>query len=127
MPNSRFIPGADVAANRFIDRAALSVPASIDISDANAVPPAILRGGNQVVPPIVIGPRVDDFIGGLVPLPRPQIPRVISQSVPANTRVAVGTTIDLVMVPVDDINVGLLGGTHPDVAALSVTIVYIKE
>jgi hypothetical protein len=103
------------------ERAALSrPPISIDVGDQNAVPPAILRGGIQVVPPVVNELKVNDFVDRLVPVDRLQVPRVISQSVPANTRVAVGTTIDLVLVPVSDIQVGLLGGTHPDVVNVAV-------
>src|SRR5262249_35252088 len=90
--------------------AAVSVPLAVDVGDQNAAPPAILRGGVQVVPPQVLTNKVDDFVGGLVPIQRLNVPRVLSQSVPANTRVAVGTNIDLVLVPVNNINVNLLSG-----------------
>jgi hypothetical protein len=117
----RFNPGVLGTPNLALERAALTLPVSVDVGDQNAAPPSILRGGKEVVPPVVIDKLVDNFVGGLVPLPRPQIPRVISQSVPANTRVAVGTTIDIVLVPVGDVNVGLLGGTHPDLSNIPIT------
>jgi hypothetical protein len=117
----RLNPGIPATPSLALERAALTVPLSVDVGDQNAAPPSILRGGKEVVPPVVVDKLVDNFVGGLVPLPRPQIPRVISQSVPANTRVAVGTTIDIVLVPVSDVNVGLLGGTHPDLANTPLT------
>jgi hypothetical protein len=103
--------------------AAIAVPLAVDVGDQNAAPPAILRGGVQVVPPQVITTKVDDFVDNLVPIQRFDVPRVLSQSVPANTRVAVGTTIDLVLVPVDNINVNLLSGVTEDLAASQTLLV----
>ncbi len=127
MPGRRFTEEL-VSGARFTEtpRAAMEnvlarVPVSVDVADRGAPPPILLRGGDEVVPPVVLNRQVDEFVGRLIPLPRPQIQRVISQSVPANTRIAVGTAIDLVLVPVGDVNLGLLSGTHPDVATLAVT------
>jgi len=87
---------------------------TVDVGNQMAVPPTILRGGNQVVPPVVNDDKVASFVNQLVPIQRFFVPRVLSQSVPANTRVAVGTTIDILLVPVNNIQLNLLGGTHAD-------------
>src|SRR5262249_7106813 len=89
---------------------------SVDVAEQTAQPPMILRGGNQVIPPVVDDQKVSSFIVQLVPIDRFDVPRVLSQSVPANTRVIAGTAIDLVLVPVNNIHLGLLDGTHPDLA-----------
>src|SRR3954467_130007 len=78
------------AASKVAATAAFQIPISINIEGDQAAPPAILRGGTQVVPPTVITTQVEAFVGGLVPIARLQVPRVLSQSVPANTRVAIG-------------------------------------
>ena len=90
---------------------------TVDVGDQHALPPTILRGGNQVVPPVVNNEKVASFVNELVPIDRFFVPRVLSQSVPANTRVAVGTTIDLVLVPVNNIQLNLLGNTHADLSS----------
>jgi hypothetical protein len=90
-------------------RAVENIP--VDVSEAPKKI-SINRGGTDVTPPPVNTTKVDDFVGGLVPIDRFLIPRVISQTVPAGTRVARGTVIDVVLVPVRDINVGLIDGTH---------------
>jgi hypothetical protein len=102
--------------------AAIAVPLAVDVGDQNAAPPAILRGGVQVVPPTVVTAKIDDFVSTLSSIARYALPRVLSQSVPANTRVAVGTTIDLVLVPVSDINLGLLSGMNQDLATSTLAV-----
>jgi hypothetical protein len=110
-----------VPASIAVQRSALSLPVSIEVSTPNAIPPVILRGGVQVVPAVVDDTKAGDFIANLVPIDRIQVPRVVSQSVAANTRVAVGTNVDLVLVGISDIQIGILDGTRADLATTPIT------
>ena len=58
--------------------------------------------------------RVSDLIGRLGPIDRIKVPRVVSQSIPPGTRIPKGTPVDLVMVPVSDIDFGLFETVHED-------------
>jgi hypothetical protein len=84
------------------------------------VAPTIVRGGEEVTaPPLNVG-KVDDLIGRLVPILRVQVPRGVSQSIAPGTMVAKGTPIDIVLVPVSDIDFSLFDNVHADLAGKSV-------
>src|SRR5437667_9309510 len=89
----------------------LPVTTTVDVSEKPAVT-TIVRGGAVVTPPPVDKGLVDDFLGHLVPITRDVVPRVLQQSVAHGTLVAKGTSVDLVLVPPTDIQVGVLAGAH---------------
>jgi hypothetical protein len=111
-----FAPRPAVPISIAVERSAISLPIAIEIGTPDALPPAILRGGVQVVPAVVDNTKTSDFISNLIPIDRVQVPRVVSQSVAANTRVALGTNVDLVLVGIIDIQIGILDGTRADLA-----------
>ena len=106
-----------------VERPALSLPVSIEVGTPDALPPAITRGGIQVVTPQVDDTKATDFIANLqlVPVDRLQVPRVVSQSVAANTRVALGTNVDLILVLSSAIPIGIVDGTRADLATTPVS------
>jgi len=75
---------------------------------------AIVRNGTEVVGPTVNDSKVDAYVDKLVPVTRFNVPRVLSQSVPAGTSVVKGTSVDLVLVPPADVNLGLFDDSHLD-------------
>src|SRR2546426_10523 len=81
----------------------------------------VLRDGSEVVAPAVNERLVSDLIDKLPPIKRVDLPRVLSQSVSSGTFVAKGTSVDLVLLLPKDINVGLLQGTHLDLANRPIT------
>ena len=84
------------------------------------VVPTIVRGGQEVMaPPLNVG-KVDDLIGRLVPIVRTAVPRAVSQSIAPGTMVAKGTPIDVVFVPVSDIDFSLFDNVHDGLKNLSV-------
>jgi hypothetical protein len=84
----------------------------VDIKEET--PPTVTRGGTVLVPPTVNPVLVNQYIDTLIPLDRASLLRVISQSVPANTRVAKGTAIDIVLVKTSDIRLDLIDNIHDD-------------
>ncbi len=92
----------------------------IDVEEKATIIPTIVRGGEEVRPPIIDNRIAADFITGLVPIARPEVPRVVSQSIPAATRVPRGTPVDLTFVRVNDISFGLFGPVHADLRARTV-------
>jgi hypothetical protein len=93
---------------------------TIDVG-ATTVVPTIVREGKEVIAPIFNTNRIDDFLQHTSTLPRLLIPVAVSQSIPAGTMVAKGTPIDIVFVPMSNINFGLLDIAHDDLKALAVT------
>lgn len=104
---------AGAAAHRTIDH-------QIDVAERATVVTTIIRAGEEVKPPKLNTDRVEDFANHLVPLGRVLVPRVVSQSVPPGTRVARGTPVDLVFVPVRDIDFSLFDRAHTDLRARTV-------
>jgi hypothetical protein len=82
----------------------------VDVANPEAATLAIVRAGVQVNPPPLDTAMAEAFAKSLNTISRTAVPRVLSQSVPANTRVSVGTNIDLVLVPVDSIGLNLFQG-----------------
>lgn len=91
----------------------------VDVSEKTVVP-TIVRGGEEVKPPPLNLTKVEDLVGRLKPITRVSIPRAVSQSIPAGTRVPKGTPVDLVLVPVSDIDFSLFDKVHADFAAKTI-------
>jgi hypothetical protein len=85
----------------------------VDVS-AKTVVPTVVRAGEEVKSPQLNTDKVSDLVGRLVPITRVKVPRVVSQSIPAGTRIPKGTPVDLVMVPVSDIDFSLFDTVHDD-------------
>jgi hypothetical protein len=82
--------------------------------------PTIVRGGHEVPAPAIDPRLVEDVISRYTPIKRIAVPRAVSQSVPPGTRVAKGTPVDLVFVPVIDIDMSVFTGVHADFKARNV-------
>jgi len=91
----------------------------VDVS-GNAPPPVIVRDGREVAPPPFNPVRVTDFISHTVPILRTRVPVAVSQSIPARTRVAKGTPVDLVFATASDIPFPVFDVFHPDLATKTV-------
>ena len=81
---------------------------------ATMVIPTVVRAGEEVKSPQLNTDKVSDLVTRLVPITRIKVPRVVSQSIPAGTRIPKGTPVDLVLVPVSDIDFSLLTTVHDD-------------
>jgi hypothetical protein len=92
----------------------------VDVAERATVVTTIIRGGKEVKPPLLNTDRVEDFANQLVPLGRVFLSRVVSQSVPPGTHVSKGTPVDLVFVPVRDIDFSLFDRAHTDLRARTV-------
>lgn len=116
-------PSATAAALPLVERAVVRSPIfrvslpprAIDVSQ-NAPPPSIVRDGREVTPPAFDPAQVGDFISHSVPLVRTQVPVTVSQSIPAGTRVARGTPVDLVLTTVSNIPFHIFDNIHADLA-----------
>src|SRR5436305_4518856 len=86
----------------------------------NAPPPVIVRDGREVAPPPFNPVRVTDFISHTVPIVRTRVPVAVSQSIPARTRVAKGTPVDLVFATDSAIPFPVFDVFHPDLATKTV-------
>jgi len=91
----------------------------VDVS-GNAPPPVLVRDGREVAPPPFNLARVTDFISHTVPIVRTRVPVSVSQSIPARTRVAKGTPVDLVFATASDIPFPVFDVFHPDLATKTV-------
>lgn len=80
----------------------------------------VLREGKLVPSVIPEKSRVLEAIGGLDIVQPTRTPRVLSQSIEPGVRVTVGTTVDLVMAPRDDVNVGIFTDIHVATAETSI-------
>ena len=87
---------------------------------ATTVIPTVIRGGQEVKSPQLNVDKVSDLVTRLVPITRIMVPRVVSQSIPAGTRIPKGTPVDLVLIPVSDIDFSLLTTVHDDLKAKTI-------
>jgi hypothetical protein len=85
----------------------------VDVA-ATTVVPTVVRAGEEVKSPQLNTDKVADLVGRLVPITRIKVPRVVSQSIPPGTRIPKGTPVDLVLVPVTDIDFSLFETVHDD-------------
>ena len=76
----------------------------------------IVRQGYEV-PAVAVNPqRVDQIIGTLTQVPQINLPRVLGQSIPAGTKVPVGTVVDLVLAARNRIPFSIFANAHTDLA-----------
>lgn len=80
----------------------------------------VLREGKLVPSVIPEKTRVLEALGGLDIVQPTKTPRVLNQSIEPGVRVTVGTTVDLVMAPRDDVNVGIFTDIHVATAETSI-------
>ena len=76
--------------------------------------PTVVRGGEEVKAPPLNLTKVEDLVGRLKPITRLSVPRCVSQSIPPGNRVPKGTPVDLVLVPVSDLDFSLFDRVHED-------------
>lgn len=91
----------------------------VDVGEKTVVP-TVVRAGEEVKAPPLNVRKVEDLVSRLVPITRVKVPRTVSQSIPAGTRVARGTPVDLVLVPVSDLDFSLLDQVHDDFKVKSI-------
>src|SRR5215475_11003500 len=86
-----------------INPLALKTAINVDVGDKTVVP-TVVRDGQEVQPPPLNPAKVGDLLTRLQPITRINIPRIMSQSIPPGTRVQKGTPVDIVLLPVSDID-----------------------
>jgi len=86
----------------------------------------VLREGKQVPSVIPEKSRVLEALGGMDIVQPTKKPRVLNQSIEPGVRVTVGTTIDLVMAPRDDVNIGVFPDVHVATKDVSVGVMVEK-
>jgi hypothetical protein len=74
----------------------------------------IVRQGYQVPSVALDLAKVERFVGDLAQVPLGELPRVVSQSVPAGTKVAAGAVVDLVLAPRARIPFAVFDEVHAD-------------
>lgn len=88
----------------------------IDLSEKTKKPKVVREGFE--VPTVVLEQKTAEFtINNLVAVPPKAMPRVVSQSIAAGTRVTPGTVVDFVVVPKTDIPFNIFSGVHEMLAA----------
>ena len=114
-----FAKSAERASKFTADAAVENKLVFVDLDDEPAKA-NVLRDGKQVPSVIPEKSRVLEAIGGLVIVQPKEKPRVFSQSIEPGTRVTVGTSVDLVIAPRDDVNVGIFTDIHIATAETSI-------
>jgi hypothetical protein len=98
---------------------AISIPRQdvkiVDVSDRPAKV-NVVREGFTVPPAAINEQRAAGFLEDLVQLPPQQTPRVVSQNIPAGTKVTAGTVVDLVLAPKQIIPWDIFENVHAGVA-----------
>lgn len=87
----------------------------IDLSEKPAQA-KIVREGHQVPTPKVDATKAGFVLDNLEILAPRVLPRVVSQSIPAGTKVTKGTVVDLVLVPKSSIPFSMFEEVHADLA-----------
>lgn len=80
----------------------------------------VLREGKLVPSVVPEKSKVLEALGGLDIVQPTKTPRVLNQSIEPGVRVAVGTTVDLIMAPRDDVNIGIFTDVHVATADISI-------
>ncbi|HEX7333973.1 MAG TPA: PASTA domain-containing protein [Pyrinomonadaceae bacterium] len=92
----------------------------IDISDKTAKA-KVVREGHEV-PQVGLDPKKTDFlVDNLITVTHQQLPRVISQSISAGTRVTPGTVVNLVLAPKEAIPFSIFDELHADLKAAAIS------
>jgi hypothetical protein len=110
------------ATGRQITGAKFGVDQSFKVIDVSEKPlkPNVVRAGKQV-PFVALNKNiVDALIAPDVIVQPGQAPRVVSQSIPAGTKVARGASVDLVLAPRSRIPGGVFAGGHAALAERNV-------
>jgi hypothetical protein len=98
---------------RTVERAIAQEARFINIDD-KPVQAKVVREGFQV-PSVALDIQQADFLlENLVTVAPRFSPRVVSQSIPAGTKVTSGTVVNLILAPKDSIPFGIFEGTHAD-------------
>jgi hypothetical protein len=85
----------------------------VDLSEKTTSSKQVREG--FVVPATTINKQKAEFTLERLPqAPRPAIPRVVTQSIAAGTRVSPGTVVDLVLAPKQSLPFGIFDGVHAD-------------
>lgn len=92
---------------------------AVEFVDLSAKPTKakIVRQGFDVPEVQLDTKKVDQFVGDLTQILPKDLPRVVSQAVPAGTKVVAGTVVDLVLAPRTKIPFDVFSGVHMDLAA----------
>lgn len=85
----------------------------VDVSP-KVVKPKVVREGYSVPTPVFDVKKTDFVLEQLAVITPKQSPRVVSQSIPAGTRVTPGTVIDLVLAPSQAIPFDIMTDVHAD-------------
>jgi len=94
-------------------------PEFIDLSEKTKRAKVVREGFE--VPPVPLEQKQAEFtINNLVTVLPKAMPRVVSQSIAAGTRVTPGTVVDFVVVPKSDIPFNIFSGVHEMLAAKTV-------
>jgi len=108
-----------IAGERSLTRAPVETQ-FVDLSD-KPVKAKIVREGFDV-PPVVLDEKKTSFVLDNLPTILPQAaPRVVSQSVPAGTKVTPGTVVDLVLAPKEAIPFDIFDAVHADLKGKALT------
>lgn len=91
----------------------------VDLSEKPAQA-KIVREGYQVPTPKVDATKAGFVLDNLEILAPKVLPRVISQSIPAGTKITKGTVVDLVLVPKSSIPFAMFEEVHADLATRTV-------
>jgi hypothetical protein len=85
----------------------------VDLSEQPAKA-KIVRQGYDVPQPKIDLKKAEQFIGDLVQIPVPSLPRVVVQGIAPGTKVAAGTVVDLVLAPRSKIPFAIFDNPHAD-------------
>jgi hypothetical protein len=99
---------------------------NLEVSEV-ASRPQVLREGRLVRAITVDHARAEDMLRDLRVIPRPSLPRVVTQGVPAGTLVKLGSTVDLTLVRPTDIRFDLFGVVHAGFANKTVAQVLTAQ
>ncbi len=94
----------------------------IDLSEKTKTA-KVTREGFEVPPVPIEQKQAEREIGKLVAVPPKAMPRVVTQSIAAGTRVTPGTVIDFVVVPKTDIPFSILPDPHDFLTAKTIDFV----
>ncbi|WP_166424582.1 PASTA domain-containing protein [Paraglaciecola sp. 20A4] len=97
----------------------INQPIFVDLDDKPAIA-SVVRGGFKVPSVLPDNARLEAFLSGLQIREPTREPRVLDQNIAAGTRVSVGTEVDLILAPREDINIGIFDDIHIDVKDTSI-------
>ena len=102
-----------MATNVFTAKETADKTVFIDLTE-KAAKAKVVREGYQVPAATFDKNKADFAFDQFEVLPTKSLPRVVSQSVPAGTKVTRGTVVDLVLVPGDSVPFDIFEGVHAD-------------